>query len=151
MNHQQKYAAKMTAFEAMGLAAMLPGMQHMITLMQRELDNMRAALARVQARQAGHEEAPTHAEKSRRQAVVGYWAKMSPEERSAEMRRRGMVRTGKKGAKGKKQKHAQYGQLTTTGQPVKMHPRDPRHPGHDAWLAKLRVVQKKAWAKRRAA
>ena len=56
MTHQRRYVQKWTAYEAMGIAAMLPGMQHMITLMQRALDDMRAALARVQTREANYEE-----------------------------------------------------------------------------------------------
>ena len=37
-----------TTFAALGMAALLPGMQHMLTLMQESLDQMRAALGTTQ-------------------------------------------------------------------------------------------------------
>jgi hypothetical protein len=135
MNHQQKYAAKMTAFEAMGLAAMLPGMQHMITLMQRELDNMRAALARIQERQNGYEEtAEETAPRGKGSAQAAYWARMTPEERSAEMTRRLMLRDKKSAAK-------------TAGADLdRLHPRDVRSPRHEAWVKKMRAANKRTWS-----
>ena len=33
--------------------------------------------------------------------------------------------------------------LTKRGKPYKMHPRDPNHPGHAAWVAKIQGVKKK--------
>ena len=56
-------------------------------------------------------------------ASAGYWAKMTPEQRSAEIKRRRANIT-----------HA------------KLHPRDPRHPEHEAWVEKMREVNRKRWA-----
>jgi hypothetical protein len=52
---------------------------------------------------------------------IGYWAKMTPEERSHEMHRRMQVRRGK------------------------LHPRDPRSPQHKSWVETMRKVQKGVW------
>ena len=55
----------------------------------------------------------------------GYWDNMTAEQRSAEMTRRVNLR-----------------------QPtVKLHPRDVNHPGHDAWVQKMRDVSRLKWAK----
>jgi hypothetical protein len=127
----------MTNYESVGLAAMIPGMQHMITLMQRELDEIRATLARVQARQAGYEETADSPEKKGKGShQAAYWARMTPEERSAEMRRRGMVR-GKSKAKTNKLTGADLNRL---------HPRDVRSPRHESWLKKMRAANKRTWA-----
>ena len=142
MTHQRRYVQKWTAYEAMGIAAMLPGMQHMITLMQRALDDMRATLARVQDRKANYEEEAGEATEATGNPVMSaqkkYWAAMTPKERAAEMRRRGMM--------GRAKKQPTTGKLTKRGVPAKMHPRDPRHPGHEEYIRKLGKVSKASWA-----
>lgn len=110
-----------TTYLQMGMAALLPGMQYMIERMQRELDSMRSQLAVLQAGHHG----------SVRDAIVegkraSGWS-ADPEERKRDMARRRAKGLGLKNPKG-------------LG-----HPRDPKHPGHDAWVAKLRKSQKKAW------
>jgi hypothetical protein len=100
-----------------GMAAFLPGMQYMVELMQRQLDEFRQELALFQALD-DKRAAP-------KKAAKGAWAGMTAKERSAEMKRRLAARAAKKTAK--------------------LHPRDSRHPGHDAWREKMRVAQKKRW------
>lgn len=100
-------------YEAMGRAALLPGIQYAVEQMQRMLDDMREALAGLQN---GH--APKRVGRPRKSETDlfelrkknasanprGYWAKMTPEERSAEMARRmalGRKRKGEKEQAGK--------------------------------------------------
>lgn len=35
--------------------------------------------------------------------------------------------------------------ITTRGTPAKLHPRDPRHPEHEAWAEMMSKAQKKRW------
>jgi hypothetical protein len=77
----------------MGVAALIPGMQYMLTRMQTEIDEMRAMLSIAQ-----NGEPP---------------ASPKPVKRAAK--------------------------------PAGMHPRDPNHPKHEAWVRKLRKAQKAAW------
>ena len=85
-----------TKFGKFGLAALLPGMQYMLDLMQKELDQYRQALQET-------EEKPKSTRKPVVQLVNGkendkltgprsYWYKMTAEQRSAEMARRMKVR-----------------------------------------------------------
>jgi len=144
MDNKQRYRERMTAYEEMGIAAMLPGMQHMITLMQRELDAMRATLARVQARKSG--ETPLEEETERKHrynpssgvAQRNYWARMTPEQRRAEMKRRGMVKKGVRKPKAK----ASRAKVDVS----KLHPRDARSPKHAAWLETMRQGVRKRMA-----
>ena len=117
-----------TTFAALGMAALLPGMQHMVTLMQEQTDQLRAELAAAMNINE-HPETPLVAPRRGRPPGVkeaeprrSGWPD-DPEERKAEMARRKAVGASKKAT----------------------HPRDPRHPGHDAWLKKLRAAQKKRW------
>lgn len=114
-------------YTQMGMAALLPGMQHMIELMQSHLDELRAQLAALQnggapatsgrgakaaenGRNANYDyrKSPEYRESQSRivkaalarkkaeqqtgdkrgAASSAYWARMTPEERSAEMVRR---------------------------------------------------------------
>jgi hypothetical protein len=119
----------------MGRAGMLPGIQIAIDLLQEHLDTMKAELYQLQAVLANGHAAETVAQSRRlaaprkkgwpADAAQGYWGKMTPEERSVEMQRRMALRTAKK-AKAN-------------------HPRNEGHPGHAAWLAKLRKVQQERW------
>lgn len=107
----------------MGMASLLPGMQYTVERMQRMLDEFRAELA---ALQVGH-----HGAKAR--AGKGAWAGTTTEERSEIAKRRWETRRRNAAAK--------------AGEKIPgLHPRDAQHPGHDAWIAKLKVAHKKAWA-----
>lgn len=66
-----------------------------------------------------------------KKAARSAWTGMSAEERSIEMKRRMAVSQAKRGVK-----------VKIPG----LHPRDPKHPGHDAWVEKMRASQKRQWA-----
>lgn len=89
-------------YEQMGLAATLPGMINAVEVLQGEIDRMRAVLGYAQGRGA----APDENEGQELSGQKAYWAKMTPEQRAAEMARRGMMgrakRAAKKGAAAKK-------------------------------------------------
>ena len=115
-------------FSQMGVAAMIPGMQHMIELMQTELNRMRSLLDAAQNGVAIEARGPG-------ERKSGWPA--DPLERSKEMARRMGVAAARREA----------GE-TRSAKSTKikgMHPRDPNHPGHDAWLGKLRKAQKRYW------
>jgi hypothetical protein len=83
-------AKDLNRYAASGMAAFLPGMQYMVELMQRQLDEFRAQLAIYQ-----HGEAEAVPQRKQRKGSSGgktYWSKLSPEERSEEMQRRHEVR-----------------------------------------------------------
>lgn len=183
-------------YEQMGIAAMIPGMQHMIDLMQRELDSMREQLAQAQnggnarsflnERKRGRPpkliegsfrvdgESAAAKEFSRKsRASSSFWAKMSAEERSAEMRRRGMVRKDSRKAKlsadkaSSSSRKGYWASMSPEERKAemrrrievrdkkwaeeaaleKLHPRDPRSPKHAAWIEKMRAANKANWAK----
>ena len=96
-----------TTFAQLGMAALLPGMQHMLTLMQEELDRMRVYLA-AGARIEATLEPPQPAVPKRR-------GRPPAQQSEAEAPR------------------------------VKLHPRDPRHPEHEAWLQTMKTSQQKVW------
>jgi hypothetical protein len=73
-----------TTYAKMGVAALLPGMVHMLERMQAEIDSMRAFLEVVDE----HTTAMPKRSIPRSNGVKDYWARMSPEERQAEMKRR---------------------------------------------------------------
>jgi hypothetical protein len=107
-------------YAQMGVAALLPGMQFMIDRMQAELDTMRTLLTGLQ--EDGGSVKRGRPAKSRVNHM-GWPA--DPEERKAEMRRRMKVRAAKKAT----------------------HPRDPNHPEHEQWVAKMSAATKKRWGK----
>lgn len=110
-------------FAQMGVAALLPGMRRMLELMQRAYNEQLEMLGLLQQGVGlDGESAPP--------SLKGGWS-TDREERRQEMKRR----KAKAKAKAK----------------VKMHPRDPAHPGHDQWIARLRVSQKAAWSKKTSA
>ena len=76
----------------MGMAALLPGMQHMLELMQAELDRMRQTLEQLQSGEVPEK-------KDGRGST--YWAKMTPIQRSIEMKKRYADRVAKAEANGK--------------------------------------------------
>lgn len=138
-------------YAASGMAAYLPGMVYMLELMQRQVDDFRAQLARMQNGMQGlpdkEEDRPVPwsdpAKKKRRKTAASYWAKMTKAERSEEMRRR-MAVSAARAAKERKARE--------TIKERKPHPRDADHPDHEAFLAKLRRgVRAKKRASRKAA
>lgn len=132
MTHQQKYNQRMTKYEEMGIASLLPGMIRMHEMMGEAIQEVQEQLARVQGRLAAgdepDEEVPAVRMKRKKSAQALYWARMTVDERSAEMKRRGMV-----------------GRKKAAGKPT--HPRDPRHPDHEAWTKKLSKRIRASWAK----
>lgn len=89
-----KQTSEFSRYTEMGMAALLPGMQHLIDRMQAELDDMRLQLAALQggtakpARRA-KSALPAQPPKSAGSAgMASYWARMTVEERSVEMKRR---------------------------------------------------------------
>jgi hypothetical protein len=127
----------------MGLAAMIPGLQRAIEIMQTELDDYRELLTRVQSgeaavpkrgRQPAAAKSPGDNLTTKGEAVKpGYWARMTADERKTEMRRRALksLKSGgdMRGLKGRKPEKKKLVQPN--------HPRNPGHPGHAAYIAKL--------------
>ena len=110
LTETRKKIMKSSNWERMGLAAMVPGMQYLIELMQAELDRMRDMLAGAAETQP--RKAPSSGLNTKGKPVGdSYWASMTAEERSAEMLRRRAVAAGKR----------------------KLHPRDKAHPDHEKW------------------
>lgn len=85
------------AYARIGLAAMLPGMQHMIELMQAELDRMRRMLTGLQETPAKKKMGRPRKVKSSEPEVFRSGWPADPEERKLEMRRR----VAKRGQKAK--------------------------------------------------
>jgi hypothetical protein len=153
---KQTETQQTTTYAAMGLAALIPGMQHMLVLMQAQLDGMRVQLAALQGGEripsSNYFKAPGKigrppGAKNKPKADNSYWDSMTPEERSAEITRRMMVR------RGEVQPTAHTAQVRARKAAAaevdldKLHPRDKRSPRHAAWLKKIQKVQKNAWAK----
>jgi len=113
-------------YAQMGLAALIPGMQRMIELMQLELDRMRAQLTGLQASPRRVQTATKRGRprKVRETLATGWPA--DPAERKLEAQRRMQVRLAKR-AKA-------------------THPRHPDHPDHAAWVKSVSAAQKKKWA-----
>jgi hypothetical protein len=134
----------------MGMAALLPGMIHMLELMQKQVDDFRAQLAALQNGTFTASPArPRDRVKSKRGRLPGprpeagtgeltargtplkasYWATLTAEERRAEMRRRAKV-------------------AARNGRPMKNFPQ--MKPGAisdmDKFRAKMRRAAKKSWA-----
>jgi hypothetical protein len=141
-------------FLQIGRGATIPGLQRAIDILQEQLDLMKTEMYSIQGvlveRTRAHSdgmivtddvvpvtrqlEAPKpkrgRPKKAavvtvRKAAMKGYWASMTPEERSAEMKRRASVTAKKKNAK--------------------LHPRDEKHPDHAIWLGNLRKAVRKQW------
>ena len=122
-------------YELMGMAAMIPGMQLAIEVMQAQLDQMRAALA--QAQNDDHAPLRKVGRPRKAESVVvkdptrGGWS-ADPEERKREMARRLAARQAKPKIR---MKSAQ-----------KLHPRDAQHPNHEQWLRAVSKASKRSWA-----
>jgi hypothetical protein len=143
-------------FAKMGIAAFIPGMQRMMELMQRELDRMRAQLDAAQRGELSEEaqDGPTVRDVVRQtrtvRAKLGRPRKAQarsgwpddPLEREKEAARRHGVMLAKR--------EAGEPPAAKPRREAKLHPRDSNHPRHEAWLAKLRKAQKRAWKLRAA-
>lgn len=101
-------------YTQMGMAALLPGMQYALDQMQKIVDDFREQLATLQ-NGGGKKTIRIKDEKK-----SAYWANMTAEERSQEVKRRMTMRT-------------------------KLHPRDPAHPNHQAWLTRVTRANRKRW------
>jgi len=117
-------------YERMGIAAMLPGMVHAVEIMQTQINAMRERLALLESgapRRGGRPRTrPAQADDTDARGVPlksDYWRSMTPEQRSAEMRRRFAKRASSKAT----------------------HPRDPEHPDHEAWARKTKRSNRKFW------
>jgi hypothetical protein len=85
-----------TDYSVFGMAALLPGMQHMLNRMQKELDDFRQGLLAAQNGQAPIKRGrgrPRKEQSDQAGHTSGNkaWANLTPEQRSAEMRRRQQV------------------------------------------------------------
>lgn len=135
MKRPERNESDVTRFTASGMAAFLPGMIYMQELiverMQRSIEQMKQELAMLQqvdqgaVKKRGRPQGVKEASPRKRNS--GWPA--SEEGRRIEIQRRQAVAAAKK-----------------AGKPSKLHPRDPRHPEHEAWVAKMGAVQRKRWA-----
>jgi hypothetical protein len=109
--------------QAAGIAAMLPGFQMAIDLLEERVADLRSQLAGLQGLGVPtvkmHRKSLPHPKK--RKGSNGWSA--NPEERKADMQRRMAKR-----------------------KPA-THPRDKRHPQHDKWRETMRKAQLKRWGK----
>jgi len=112
-------------YAQMGLATLIPGMQRMMELMQRELDSMRAQLAALQAPKPRKVTTPGTVSRPRKVSTGARGWPADPLERSNEMKRRQRVAAAKRAT----------------------HSSDPNHPNHAAWLKKVSNAAKSRWAK----
>lgn len=115
-----------------GMGALLSGLEYARDILGMYANDIRAAMAAAQSDVAEplRKKRPGFSPSVREalNEAKGGWASMTPEERSAEMKRRRAVA----------EQNKQLG-------PMVNHPRDPRHPNHDRWIANLRKSQKKYW------
>jgi hypothetical protein len=114
-------------FAQMGMATLIPGMQYLLDKMQHELDQMRNTLAATQQ------------QPKRKRNMSAYWGKMTPEERSAEVKRRQAKWHTKLQAQRKPKAKANGAAL---------HARDPRSPKHKAWLKKVATATRAGVARK---
>lgn len=175
-------------YEEAGIATMLAGLVRAREILDKEIEAMQGKLQLAQnggnALDAVREHrgpyrprAPLAAErefKRKSKATSDYWAKMSPEERSAVMKQRwadkkakengrggdryGKVSAGAKGywakmtpaerkAEMERRDAVRAKKWAEAANAEKLHPRDPRSPKHEAWLKKMSKVGKAAWNK----
>lgn len=117
-----------------GRASLIPGIQKSIEFLQEMLDDIRTRLTAAEAVHATNGTVRQYRKKlgrPRKQALAegrveakGGWPD-TPEERSAEMRRR-QAKWSKKAKK-----------KLLAAQKTPNHPRNPEHPNHKAWLAAI--------------
>lgn len=122
-------------YARMGMAAMLPGMIRAHEVLGEEIERLRAFLGGADA-----EEVPATTNGRRNP-----WAGMSLAERRAEVARRMAVAAGAAPSRDKREyKRARIEEKQAA---VKLHPRDPRHPGHAEWVETMRQTKKANWAR----
>lgn len=181
-------------YEAAGIAAMLPGMIHAHRLMGEEIEQLQARLAELQNGDRptrgrprnetmdeaanrlllGATEAQAEAERKfarRSRARSGWWTKLTPAERSAEMKRRYQSRkdrpptgrpAGNRGYWAKMTKEERQAEMRRRAEVrrknwakeanlEKLHPRDARSPRHEEWLKTMSKAMKASHKKRAAA
>jgi len=86
-------------YERFGRATLIPGMQYMVDMMQKELDYMRQSVGEdsetvrdvIEKKKLGHPKKRTSS-----QGNKDYWSKMTPEERRTEIARRMKVAARRK-------------------------------------------------------
>jgi hypothetical protein len=110
-----KHKPPLDMYTQMGMAALLPGMQYALEQMHKLVEDFREQLAGLQ-----NGSGKTTTNKVGKKIATGYWDKMTPEQRSAEMKRRMASRSG-------------------------LHPRDSKHPKHNEWLRKVRLANRRRW------
>ena len=87
-------------YEQMGIAALLPGMQHALEIIQGQIDHMRARLAELQGGEAAPRKVGRPKKTVNSPAAKSGWPD-DPEERSREMKRRQAVAREKRAAAAK--------------------------------------------------
>lgn len=135
--------------EQAGLATKLVGLVEARELLDREIEKVRAQLdfahnganggnARtfVEGRALTLDIGKSKEAKKndRGKGARGYWARMTAEERTAEMQRRILVHQGKAPSS------------RAAGDVNSLHPRDARSPRHAAWVKKMRKANLERWA-----
>lgn len=158
---------KTDRFTEMGIASLLPGMRYLADQMQEQIRYMEQALA---AHQETREEVLEPKRRGRppgSRTTKGAWAGMTAQQRRVEMRRRQKLAAERKAAGLGPTRRTPMGKswanMTAEERSAEMrrrqaisrakllagagasHPRDPRHPGHAEWVAKLSKANKKAW------
>lgn len=133
--------------EQAGLATKLVGLVEARELLDREIQKVRAQLdfahnggnartfveGRALTLDIGKSKEPKKND-GRGKAARGYWARMTAEERAAEMQRRILVHQGKAPSS------------RAAGDVNSLHPRDARSPRHAAWVKKMRKANLERWA-----
>jgi hypothetical protein len=132
----------------MGAAALLPGLQHALDMLNTLVAEYRGFLAQHQmseslltgvkrrGRPPGRPNKVatiTDLTKAGKPLKGSYWANLTPAQRSAEMKRRMRVTAG---LEEKRPRKASRKAKTSTSN----HPRNPDHPEHAAWAAKLKAA-----------
>lgn len=178
-------------YEEAGIATMLAGLVRAREILNQEIESMQGKLklaqnggsaldaVREHKRGAYRPRAPLTVErefKRKSKATSGWWANMTPEERSAEMKRRYQSRkdrppTGRpssadkvsaaqKGywakmtpeerqAEVRRRAEVRNRKWAEKASVEKLHPRDPRSPKHEAWVKKMSKAMKASHKKRR--
>jgi hypothetical protein len=111
-------------------------MQFLLDEMQAKLDQFRAELAAAQ----GNPPEVRLARNGRRNSAASYWAGKTEEEKAEEYQRRNAKRMATLAARGINSRGKKLA-APLEMVPAKMHPRDPRHPGHEAWIHKLKSAR----------
>jgi len=140
-------------FTEFGMAHVLVGMRYAMELLQTAMDDLSQQLAAEQEGQTVRQAVQKKRKPGSGSKLKAYWDSMTQEERSAEMRRRGMARVSKKKAASQKsrnkykrewaaaQKAKSTIKLKSTARSERLHPRDSRSPKHNAWRKMMQAAQ----------